>query len=150
MLYVAGPRRLDPSVESEEKMAAIEGMEPTDRSEAWPALPLSEWADTYATLHMWSQIVGKVRLVLSPRVNHWWEVPYYVSGRGLTTSPIPYEKGVFEVQFDFIDHKLNVITNAGEIRRLPLAPRTVAHFYAEFMKMLRSLEINVKIWPMPV
>src|SRR5260370_42152413 len=150
MLYVAGPRRLDPSVESEEKMAAIEGMEPTDRSEAWPALPLSEWADTYATLHMWSQIVGKVRLALSPRLNHWWEVPYYVSGRGLTTSPIPYEKGIFEMQFDFIDHKLNVMTNAGEIRSLPLAPRTVADFYAEFMKMLRSLGINVKIWPMPV
>ncbi len=131
-------------------MAVVRVSDAANQPEAWPALPLSEWADTYATLHMWSQIVGKVRLALSPRVNHWWEVPYYVSGRGLTTSPIPYEKGIFEVQFDFIDHKLNVMTNAGEIRSLPLAPRTVADFYAEFMKMLHSLGINVKIWPMPV
>jgi hypothetical protein len=122
----------------------------TDRSENWPALPLSEWADTYATLHMWSQIVGKVRLALSPRVNHWWEVPLYVSGRGLTTSPIPYEKGIFEVQFDFIDHKLDIVTTSGEIRSMRLIPRSVADFYADFMEMLRSLGINVKIWKMPV
>jgi hypothetical protein len=131
-------------------MAVIGVSGATNRPEAWPALPLSEWADTYATLHMWSQIVGKVRLALSPRVNHWWEVPYYVSGRGLTTSPIPYANGIFEVQFDFIDHQLNVITNGGDIRSLPLAPRTVADFYAEFMNMLRFLGIDIKIWPMPV
>src|SRR6266851_4098692 len=131
-------------------MAAIQGMEPTDRSEAWPALPLSEWADTYATLHMWSQIVGKVRLALSPRVNHWWEVPYYVSGRGLTTSPIPYEKGIFEAQFDFIDHRLDIMTTGGENRSLRLVPRTVADFYAEFMDMLRPLGITVRIWGTPV
>jgi hypothetical protein len=131
-------------------MAAIEISGATNRPEAWPALPLSEWADTYATLHMWSQVVGKVRLALSPRVNHWWEVPFYVSGRGLTTSPIPYEKGIFEVQFDFIDHRLDVITDRGEIRSLPLAPRTVADFYADFMEMLHSLGINVRIWRMPV
>ncbi|MCU1343671.1 MAG: hypothetical protein JWN92_3094 [Candidatus Acidoferrum typicum] len=131
-------------------MAAIEISDPTNRPEAWPALPLSEWADTCATLHMWSQVVGKVRLALSPRVNHWWEVPFYVSGRGLTTSPIPYEKGIFEVQFDFIDHRLDVITDRGEIRSLPLAPRTVADFYADFMEMLHSLGINVRIWRMPV
>jgi Family of unknown function (DUF5996) len=131
-------------------MAAIPGRGITDRAEAWPALPLSEWADTYATLHRYSQVVGKVRLALSPRVNHWWEVPLYVSGRGLTTSPIPYEKGIFEIQFDFIEHKLDVMTNGGETRSLPLVPRTVADFYAEFMKMLRSLGIGVKIWPMPV
>jgi len=99
---------------------------------------------------MWSQVVGKVRLALSPRVNHWWEVPLYVSGRGLTTSPIPYEKGIFEVQFDFIDHKIEIVTNDGAIRSLPLVPRSVADFYAEFMKMLHSLGINVRIWPMPV
>ena len=131
-------------------MAAIPGRGITDRAEAWPALPLSEWADTYATLHRYSQVVGKVRLALSPRVNHWWEVPLYVSGRGLTTSPIPYEKGIFEIQFDFIDHKLDVMTNGGETRSLPLVPRTVADFYAEFMKMLGALGIGVKIWPMPV
>jgi hypothetical protein len=99
---------------------------------------------------MWSQIVGKVRLALSPRVNHWWEVPLYVSGRGLTTSPIPYEKGIFEVQFDFIDHRLDIMTTGGESRSLRLVPRTVADFYAEFMEMLRSLGINVRIWGMPV
>src|SRR5438270_12306692 len=121
-----------------------------DRSEAWPALPLAEWADTYATLHMWSQVVGKVRLALSPRVNHWWEVPLYVSGRGLTTSPIPYKNGIFEVHFDFIHHKIEIETNDGAIRSLPLVPRSVADFYAEFMKMLHSLGINVRIWPMPV
>ena len=122
----------------------------TSDSEAWPALPLSEWADTYATLHMLTQVVGKVRLALSPRVNHWWEVPLYVSGRGLTTSPIPYENGIFEVQFDFIDHKLDVTTNGGDSRSLPLAPRTVADFDADFMEMLHSLGIHVKIWRMPV
>ncbi len=129
-------------------MCAINGT--TDRSEAWPALPLSEWAETYATLHMWSQVVGKVRLALSPRVNHWWEVPLYVCGRGLTTSPIPYEKGSFEVQFDFIDHKLDIVTTGGEIRSLRLIPRTVADFHAEFMGMLLSLGINARIWRMPV
>jgi hypothetical protein len=99
---------------------------------------------------MWTQVVGKVRLALSPRVNHWWEVPLYVSARGLTTSPIPYENGIFEVQFDFIDHKLDIMTTAGEIRSLPLVPRTVADFYAEFMEMIHSLGINVRIWRMPV
>jgi hypothetical protein len=122
----------------------------TQQPELWPALPLSEWADTYATLHMWTQVVGKVRLALSPRVNHWWEVPLYVSARGLTTSPIPYENGIFEVQFDFIDHKLDIMTTAGEIRSLPLVPRTVADFYAEFMEMIHSLGIDVRIWRMPV
>jgi Family of unknown function (DUF5996) len=122
----------------------------THQPELWPALPLSEWADTYATLHMWSQVVGKVRLALSPRVNHWWEVPLYVSARGLTTSPIPYENGIFEVQFDFIEHKLEIATTGGEMRSLRLVPRTVANFYAEFMEMIHSLGINAKIWRMPV
>ena len=131
-------------------MTANKGKDIPDRLESWPALPLSEWVDTYATLHMWSQVVGKVRLALSPRINHWWQVPLYVSGRGLTTSPIPYENGIFEVQFDFIDHKLDVVTNGGEIRSLRLIPRTVADFYADFMEMLRSLGIDVRIWRMPV
>jgi hypothetical protein len=121
-----------------------------DSSERWPALPLSAWADTYATLHMWTQIVGKVRLALSPRVNHWWEVPLYVSSRGLTTSPIPYGSGIFEVQFDFIDHKLEVSTSAGEIKSIRLEPRTVADFEAEFLALLKSQGIAVKIWNMPV
>ena len=79
--------------------------------EDWPELPLAAWQDTYATLHMWSQIVGKVRLALSPRINHWWEVPLYVSANGLTTSAIPYSGGIFEVEFDFIHHRLTIKTN---------------------------------------
>ena len=76
--------------------------------EDWPELPLDAWQDTYNTLHMWTQIVGKVRLALSPKLNHWWEVPLYVNAVGLTTSPIPYARGIFEIQFDFVDHKLTV------------------------------------------
>ena len=121
-----------------------------DQPEAWPALPLLAWADTYATLHMWTQMAGKVRLALCPQVNHWWEVPLYVSARGLTTSPIPYGRGVFEIEFDFIDHKLNVVTSSGESKSIRLEPRAVADFHAEFMAMLRSLGIEVKIWNMPV
>jgi hypothetical protein len=121
-----------------------------DRPEAWPALPLSAWADTYATLHMWTQIVGKVRLGLSPLVNHWWEVPLYVSARGLTTSPIPYRNGIFEIEFDFIHHYLNVVTSNGKSSSMRLEPRSVADFYSAFMAMLASLGIEVKIWNMPV
>jgi hypothetical protein len=116
----------------------------------WPELPLSAWQDTYATLHMWSQIVGKVRLALSPRMNHWWEVPLYVSATGLTTSPIPYDRGIFEVTFDFIDHQLMIQTDHNTSRVLKLAARSVADFYGEFMAALESLGIQVKIWKMPV
>jgi hypothetical protein len=121
-----------------------------DSSEAWPSLPLfSAWADTCETLHMWTQIVGKVRLALSPHVNHWWEVPLYVSARGLTTSPVPFGNIIFEVEFDFIDHQLRVVTNRGANKSMRLYPCTVADFYKEFMDLLRSLDINVKIWPVP-
>src|SRR5579863_636692 len=121
-----------------------------DSSESWPALPLSAWADTYATLHMWTQIVGKVRLALAPRINHWWEVALYVNSRGLTTSPIPYGSCVFEVQFDFIEHRLDVSTSLGEIKSMRLQPLTVADFEVEFFALLKSLGIEVKIWNMPV
>ncbi len=116
---------------------------------SWPELPLESWQDTYATLHMWTQIVGKVRLALSPRVNHWWEVPLYVNARGLTTSAIPYGDGIFEIQFDFIEHKLNLQTSSGSSKTLPLQPQSVADFYAAFMSALRSLGIEVRIWTMP-
>jgi hypothetical protein len=119
------------------------------KQQSWPELPLDAWQDTRATLHMWTQVVGKVRLVLSPRINHWWEVPLYVNARGLTTSAIPYGDGIFEIQFDFIDHKLMVQTSWGEAKTLALRPQSVADFYAEFMAALRSLGIAVKIWSMP-
>src|SRR5271167_843988 len=118
--------------------------------EDWPELPLAAWQDTYATLHMWSQIVGKVRLALSPRINHWWEVPLYVSANGLTTSAIPYSGGIFEVEFDFIHHRLTITTNHDASATLALKPQTVADFYREFMAALDSLGIAVKIWRMPV
>lgn len=120
------------------------------QEQAWPALPLREWQDTCETLHLWTQVVGKVRLVLSPHSNHWWEVPFYVNARGLTTSTIPCQTGTFEVQFDFVDHKLEIITSWGQARTLPLVPCSVAAFYAEFMAALHSLGVDVKIWPVPV
>ncbi len=98
----------------------------SDLPECWPALPLETWKDTYATLHMWTQIVGKVRLALTPLVNHWWNVPLYVNARGLTTSAIPWGTGVFKVQFDFLDHRLVLETNDGLVNTLPLGPRSVA------------------------
>ncbi|MGA2022043.1 MAG: DUF5996 family protein [Candidatus Sulfotelmatobacter sp.] len=116
----------------------------------WPELPLAVWQDTYDTLHMWTQIVGKVRLALSPRVNHWWEVALYVNARGLTTSAIPYGDGIFEIQFDFIEHELIIQTSWGASKTLALKPQSVADFYAEFMSALHSLGIEVKIWTMPV
>lgn len=116
----------------------------------WPELPLEAWQDTYATLHMWTQIVGKVRLALSPNINHWWGVPLYVNALGLTTSAIPYSGGNFDVQFDFIHHKLVIRTSNDAILPLALRPQSVADFYREFMAALASLGIAVKIWKMPV
>jgi hypothetical protein len=121
-----------------------------DQPECWPPLPLDSWKDTYATLHMWTQMVGKVRLRLTPLINHWWNVPLYVSARGLTTSRIPYGRRAFELWFDFRRHQLVLETNDGILKTLPLTPRSVADFYQEFMAMLRSAGIEVKIWRMPV
>jgi hypothetical protein len=118
--------------------------------EFWPELPLEAWRDTYATLHMWTQIAGKVRLALTPKINHWWGVPLYVNALGLTTSAIPYAGGNFEVQFDFAHHQLVVQTSWDAIRTLALKPQTVADFYREFMGTLTALGIEVKIWRMPV
>src|SRR5580698_4625044 len=119
-----------------------------DRPECWPILTLDSWRDTYATLHMWTQMVGKVRLALTPLVNHWWNVPLYVSALGLTTSPIPYGGRIFEIQFDFRNHRLILQTNDGVIRTLPLAPMSVADFYREFMELLHGDGIDVNIWKM--
>jgi hypothetical protein len=117
--------------------------------ETLPSLPFDSWADTQATLHMWGQIVGKVRLKLCPLVNHWWNVPFYVTACGLTTSVMPYERGDVEVQFDFIDHKLLIETSDGASRTLSLRPQSVADFYQSFMASLAELGVNVKIWTKP-
>jgi hypothetical protein len=121
-----------------------------DLPECWPSLPLDSWRETCATLHMWTQIVGKVRLALTPIVNHWWNVTLYVTSRGLTTSLIPYGERSFELRFDFLKHQLVLETSDGTVRALPLAPKSVADFYGEFMGMLSAENINVKIWHMPV
>ncbi len=118
--------------------------------EVWPSLPLNEWKDTCATLHMWTQIVGKIRLVHSPMINHWWHVPLYVTARGLTTSVIPYGYRTFEINFDFIDHKLIINTSDGSTRIVALNSRSVADFYQETMAALRSLGMEISIWTTPV
>ena len=119
-------------------------------AEAWPPLPLEDWKVTYHNLHMWTQIVGKVRLALTPKINHWWNVPLYVSARGLTTSPIPYGNVLFEIQLDFLVHKLLIERCDGVSREFALEPRTVADFYSEFMSALASLGIEVSIHAKPV
>src|SRR5260370_10613942 len=118
-------------------------------TEAWPELPFEAWQDTYATLHIWTQIVGKIRKTQTPLINYWWNVTLYVTPRGLTTSPIPHEDGTFDLSFDFIDHKLDIRTSGGSIKRLVLAPRTVADFYSDVMGTLHSLGVDVKIHATP-
>jgi hypothetical protein len=117
---------------------------------SWPELKFSEWQDTCATLHMWTQVVGKIRLHQTPLVNHWWNVPLYVSARGLTTSAMPYGDRIFEIEFDFIDHQLVIKCSDGAEKSLALRPQSVAAFYAEVMKALDELGLSVKIWTMPV
>lgn len=119
------------------------------KNELWPVLRLEEWQDTYATLHMWTQIVGKIRLGLTPLMNHWWNVPLYVSPRGLTTSPIPYGDRLFEMEFDFIAHELRMECSDGALTKMNLRPQSVADFYQELMHTLQRSEIDVKIWTMP-
>jgi hypothetical protein len=117
---------------------------------AWPALPLSAWSDTCATLHMWTQIAGKIRLRLVPPVNHWWHVTLAMTARGLTTRPMPYAGGWFEISFDFLDHRLLIVTSEGPARSLALEPMSVKEFYARVGALLAELGLTVKIWPMPV
>jgi len=119
-------------------------------SEAWPELPLEQWADTQTTLHRWSQMLGKTRLALAPMQNHWWQVTLYLTSRGLTTSPMPYNGGTVEAAFDFIDHQLIARTSDGDERTLPLTPRSVSEFYADYMAMLRELGVDAKIYPVPM
>jgi len=113
--------------------------------EPWPPLPLNEWQDTYRTLHMWTQIVGKIRMVLSPPLNHWWHVTLYVNVRGLTTGPVPYSRGIFEIQFDFLTHSLNISTSEGGSASRPLRAECVAAFYRGIFETMASLGISVQI-----
>ena len=121
----------------------------TETLQPWPELPLAVWQDTYATLHLWTQIVGKVRLELAPFQNHWWNAAFYVSTRGLTTSPIPYRNQAFELQFNFIDHRLELYVSTGQKSSIALAPKSVAAFYAEVFSMLRDAGIKTEINPKP-
>ena len=118
-------------------------------SNTWPSLPLEAWQDTYDTLHMWTQIVGKIRKTLTPLINHWWNVTLYVTARGLTTSPIHYGARTFEINFDFIDHQLKISTSDGLTKQIALAPKSVAQFYQELMGSLHALGIDVKIHATP-
>jgi len=117
----------------------------------WPdGLPLAQWRETHDTLHMWLQIVGKTRLALAPSENHWWHTTMYVSARGLTTTPIPYGSRLFEIELDFLDHRLGVRTSDGTIRTIALRAQAVADFYRDYMDALAALGIAVKVWPVPV
>ncbi|MDX6610976.1 MAG: hypothetical protein QOD75_162 [Blastocatellia bacterium] len=117
---------------------------------SWPILVLEEWQDTLATVHMWTQVVGKIRLAQTPLVNHWWNVPLYVSARGLNTSAMPYGDRIFEMEFDFIDHRLRIECSDGALKTLALRPQSVAAFYGEVMTAMHELGLDVKIWTMPV
>jgi hypothetical protein len=115
----------------------------------WPELPTAAWRDTYATLHLWTQIVGKIRLTKSPWLNHSWHVALYVTARGLTTSPIPDALRTFQIDFDFIDHTLRISTSDGAERQFALAGHSVASFYVAVLAALRDLGIHVTIDEMP-
>jgi uncharacterized protein DUF5996 len=120
-----------------------------DGGQSWPELPYADWQDTYATLHRWIQIVGKIRLTQTPWVNHSWQVTLYVTPRGLTTSLIPYGHRAFQLEFDFLRHVLVASTDDGAIREIVLSPRAVAAFYADVMQALSELRIEVRIDDMP-
>jgi hypothetical protein len=120
-------------------------IETPSRSATWPQLPLMAWNETYATLHLWTQIVGKVRMVQSPWVNHGWHVTLYVTARGLTTSPIPHGGRTFQIDFDFIDHQLTVQLSDGVVAGLPLRPQSVAAFYKRLMEEMDKLQLRVSI-----
>lgn len=118
--------------------------------ERWPALPYGAWKDTYATLHMWTQIVGKVALALAPPLNHSWGIALQVTPRGLSTRPLRHDERTFTVEFDFVDHRLIVKASDGEERSVRLEPRTVADFYRAVMALLADMRLDVRIWPVPV
>ena len=131
-------------------MLPTEPNAPTGISDVWPALPQAGWSDTCATLQLWMQVVGKVRLALMPPINHSWNVTLYPTIRGLTTSPMPYGTRMLQIDFDFLEHRLVVETSEGQSRTIPLEPMTVAAFYRQVMSALDSLDAPVHIWQMPM
>jgi hypothetical protein len=118
--------------------------------ELWPPLPLEEWRDTYATLHMWTQIVGKTRLALAPWQNHWWQIALHVTARGLATGPMPCGTRTLDAEFDFVEHKLVLRTDEGAVQEITLRARSVAEFYEIYLKALETLGVRVGLWPVPV
>lgn len=121
----------------------------TPNIEQWPGLPLGEWQDTRETLHRWSQIVGKIRLSRTPWINHSWHVALYLTARGMTTSPLPHDARNFEIEFDFVDHRLWIRVSDGAVRNLPLRSRSVADFYHELLGELEGLGLGVSIHGSP-
>lgn len=115
----------------------------------WPSLPLAQWQDTYLTLHLWTQIIGKIRMGLTPKLNHWWHATLYVTPRGLTTTSIPYNTRSFQINFDFIDHQLQIETTEGSIKKIALAPGAIADFYHVIMATLSELGIEIQIGTLP-
>ena len=122
----------------------------TADNKSWPALDYPAWQDSCGTLHRWTQIVGKIRMARAPAMNHWWHVPLYVTARGLTTSPMPHGGRIFQIDFDFIDHRLRIDASDGRRDTIPLAPRSVADFYQDVMERLRALDLDTRIWTTPV
>src|SRR5690242_6730536 len=112
-----------------------------DMADEWPALPYGEWKDTYATLHMWAQIVGKIALAQAPPLNHCWGVALHLTGRGITTDVLQHGSRDFTIQFDFIDHQLLIVTADGDTRSIALRPQSVADFYREIMSTLREMQL---------
>jgi predicted GNAT family acetyltransferase len=128
----------------------IASYSPKMTAERWPALPLDEWSDTYATLHRWLQIVGKTRLALTPLVNHWWNTSLYLTPRGMTTSTMYTDTLALEVDFDFLDHVLDIRTSEGRKARVILQPKSVAAFYREYLEAFKSIGVDLTIYPVPV
>jgi hypothetical protein len=115
----------------------------------WPDLPFAAWTETCETLQLWTQIAGKVRLKLTPLINHWWNVTFHVHARGLVAPANPYPGGTFDIIFDLIDHELRIATSDGHVATMKLVPMSVADFYSAFMERLRQLGIDVHIWTVP-
>ncbi|MFF5075489.1 DUF5996 family protein [Actinoplanes sp. NPDC000266] len=116
---------------------------------SWPRLRVADWTETRDTLHMWTQIVGKIRMAYAPTANHWWHVTLHPTARGLTTSAVPYDGGVFDIEFDFVDDRLRVRTSAGGAREVVLEPKPVPRFYAETLEALAALGLQPRIHPVP-